>query len=247
MSAPIILLTDFGLTDAYVGVIKGIIHRISVNSPVIDLCHHVEPQNIDHARALLNDNRNYFNQDAIFCCIVDPGVGSDRKCLVLCNANNLLIGPDNGIFSEFLADSTVYQIIPDENISKTFHGRDVFAPWAARLANDRSLLAQLKPLATNTLKILPPLDIRLNHEWQQIRILYSDHFGNLITNGLPQNSKVEVILNGQQMQIFSHYEAMPVGQLGVITGSSGRLEFSIPNGDAREQVLLKSDIRARLI
>lgn len=247
MTAPIVLLSDFGLSDAYVGVMKGVIQRLSPDIPVIDLCHHINPQNINHARAVLMDNINYFNDDAIFCCIVDPGVGSSRKALAVASKDRILIGPDNGLFSDFITNGNVFELPSKKGISMTFHGRDIFAPWAAKLASNRSELSNLKTLNMDCLTLLPLMNLTLNKSWQNLDILYHDHFGNLITNAIVTQRNIEVRMQGQTLPVCSHYSDLPENTLGAIIGSSNRIELSIKNGNAALNSTKTTLIQARYI
>ena len=110
MNNPIILLTDFGLQDAYVGVLKGVIAKVNPEICVIDLCHFIEPQNIRHGRTILLDNFNYFPENSVFCCVVDPGVGSKRKPLVIQYQHKLFVGPDNGLLNDFANDGKIWEL-----------------------------------------------------------------------------------------------------------------------------------------
>lgn len=232
MKAPIVLLSDFGLSDAYVGVMKGVIQNLSPEIPVIDLCHNINPQNIKHARAILSDNINYFNDKSIFCCVIDPEVGSARKAIAVASNNRILIGPDNGLFSEFISNGNVFELPTEIGISMTFHGRDIFAPWAAKLAIDRSKLHGLKILCEENLTVLPTINMELDNTWQTLEILYHDHFGNLITNAIVTQRAIEVRMQDQTLPVFNHYSELPENTLGVIIGSSNRVELSIKNGNA---------------
>ncbi len=246
MSNSIILLTDFGLRDAYIGVIKGIIATLNPEANVIDLCHFIEPQNIKHGRAILVDNLNYFPADSVFCCVIDPGVGSSRKPLVIKHKTTLLVGPDNGLLCDFATDGNIWELPTQENISNTFHGRDVFAPWAARLAENRNLLSQFKHLSISDIQRLPFSDVEINSQWQNLDIIYPDHFGNLITNGIYKKGKLEVKLNSNLLDVFENYSKMPTSQIGVIIGSTNRLEISIKNGSAAN-IVAPISIKVRVL
>ena len=246
MSNPIILLTDFGLQDAYVGVLKGVIAKVNPEICVIDLCHFIEPQNIRHGRTILLDNFNYFPENSVFCCVVDPGVGSKRKPLVIQYQHKLFIGPDNGLLNDFANDGKIWELPTQNNISNTFHGRDVFAPWAARLASNRNILDQLETLSINDIHSSSFADVQINDQWQNIDILYSDHFGNLVTNGICKKGKLEVKLNDSNLIIAKNYSEMPSDTFVAIKGSTNRLEVSIKNGNAASKSITYS-LKARII
>ncbi len=143
---PILLTTDFGLLDEYVGVLKGVILSINPQVTIIDLSHGIPPQAIGRAADVLFNNYPYFPDGSVHVCVVDPGVGTARRIIVVSGCNQLFIGPDNGVFTRILdADQAaeVYVLSNEnwflQNISSTFHGRDIMAPAAARLSLGASI------------------------------------------------------------------------------------------------------------
>ena len=131
----IVLLTDFGQSE-YVGVMKGVIYSIYAQATIVDLCHDISPQSIIEASWILKNNYVYFPQGAVFCCVVDPGVGSERKALALKTDTYYFVAPDNGLVWEAVKDQSIISIreIPiPADASQTFHGRDVFAEAAAEM------------------------------------------------------------------------------------------------------------------
>tara|TARA_Y100000589_G_scaffold161272_1_gene153261 strand:+ start:664 stop:1404 length:741 start_codon:yes stop_codon:yes gene_type:complete len=244
MNNPIILLTDFGLHDGYVGVLKGVIAKLNPGAHVIDLCHFIEPQNIRHGRTILLDNFEYFPDNSVFCCVIDPGVGSNRKPLVIQYQNKLFIGPDNGLLSEFFSNENIWELPVSKNTSNTFHGRDIFAPWAAKLASNRSLLKQFRTLSINDIESSLFCDVEINDQWQNIDIIYADHFGNFVTNGIYRKGKLEVKLNQSDLMTAKTYSEMPSNTVAAIVGSTNRLEISIKNGSAAESIITNS-LKAR--
>lgn len=138
----ITLLTDFGLTDEYVGVVKGVLLTYCPGAQLVDISHNIPPQNIQTASHLLHRSFRYFPQNSVHLVIVDPGVGSKRQILAIHAENHFFVGPDNGLFSRILSptESTkVYRVTSAKHcqpkISKTFHGRDIMAPAAGWLAS----------------------------------------------------------------------------------------------------------------
>ncbi|MBI5086414.1 MAG: SAM-dependent chlorinase/fluorinase, partial [Acidobacteria bacterium] len=138
---PIItLLTDFGSRDPYAGIMKGVILSIAPRARIVDLSHEVEPFQVSQARFLLKQSWPYFPKGTIHVCVVDPGVGSARRPLLVQAAGHVFIGPDNGIFTDLLhlKAARVRHITNSKlflkHVSQTFHGRDVFAPVAAHIA-----------------------------------------------------------------------------------------------------------------
>ncbi|HID16441.1 MAG TPA: hypothetical protein EYP16_06555, partial [Candidatus Atribacteria bacterium] len=127
----IALLTDFGYDDEYVGVMKGVVYSEIENAKIVDILHNVEPFNVKGAAIILKGVVNYFPSTTIFVVVVDPGVGTERKSLILFKNKQVFIGPDNGIFSLIMDDrAEIFEIdVPKlslEQISYTFHGRDIF-------------------------------------------------------------------------------------------------------------------------
>ncbi len=134
-------MSDFGLKDAYVGILKGVIESIAPGTPVLDIAHDLPPFDRIHAGALLYQAYRFFPRKTIFVTVVDPGVGSERKPILVETENYFFVGPDNGVFTMVLAEEEVRRIFHLTNpnfflpeLSHTFHGRDIFAPVAAHLA-----------------------------------------------------------------------------------------------------------------
>lgn len=204
-NAPVVLLTDFGDQDWYVGVLKGVIACIAPNRPVIDLCHQVAPGDIVGAALILEAATPYFPPTSVFCCVVDPGVGTERRVLVAdvpykSIANDVpdsvalaqrqrFVGPDNGLIASqsmpagtryFAFDRKAHSELISPRISTTFHGRDIFAPLAAHLSLGFPP-EQLGPEIFDpvTLDAAPIRKINGGVVGQVQRI---DRFGNLITN-----------------------------------------------------------------
>src|SRR4030042_6052295 len=131
----IVLLTDFGQSE-YAGVMKGVIYNLDSGAKIVDLCHDVAAQSIIEASWLLKNNYKYFPKGSVFCCVVDPGVGTERKALAVKTNSYYFVAPDNGLLWETLKGRKIIEIrqIPiPENASRTFHGRDVFARAAAKI------------------------------------------------------------------------------------------------------------------
>jgi len=186
ISHPIAMLTDFGLTDHFVGVLKGVIKSISPDAHTIDVTHEIPPGNIQRAAVTIWQSKPYFPTGTIFLCVVDPGVGTARRAIIVESGQNIYIGPDNGIFSFVLeADYRVHDITNTEfflpNPSNTFHGRDIFAPVAAHvsLGIEPSLLG---PAVNNIVRIPDPLLVYHTPDTIRGQILHVDRFGNLLTS-----------------------------------------------------------------
>jgi S-adenosylmethionine hydrolase len=201
---PIVLTTDFGNSDAYVGVMKGVILGINPTATIVDLTHEVGPQNLRQGAFVLGVNHAYFPPDTIHVAVVDPGVGTDRRPIVLETPTAKFIAPDNGLLSQVLMeyadkDSQSFEfqgVIPipaplkcwelsnpryqREPVSNTFHGRDIFAPAAAHISLGVSP-EEMGPGVT-ALTYRPMLRPSLAGNTVIGEVIYADGFGNLITN-----------------------------------------------------------------
>jgi S-adenosylmethionine hydrolase len=187
MSGTIALLTDFGTSDTYVGVMKAVISRICPGVGFIDLTHEIPPQNIQRGAFTLLKNYRYFAAGTIFLVVVDPGVGSTRKAIAAQAGDYFFVGPDNGVLSYVLSEiehpaivelsNTDYRLHP---VSNTFHGRDIFAPAAAHLAAGIPLHQFGPALEHITQQGLPSLQI--NGSQITGHVITTDHFGNLVTS-----------------------------------------------------------------
>jgi S-adenosyl-L-methionine hydrolase (adenosine-forming) len=241
------LLSDFGDRDVYVGVMKGIIAQINPMLRVVDLTHQIPPQDIAAARFCLMNAYPYFPPGTIHIAVVDPGVGSKRRAIAVEFADGCLVGPDNGIFSGVLSQTPAIAAVELTNPkywrtpqpSRTFHGRDIFAPVGANLASGvpiRQLGQEINPAT------LVKLDIG---ECQNIRhgvlgrIQYIDHFGNLISN-IPGNyveGKIwQVQIAGLTIPGCETYSDGKVGEAIALVGSHGWVEIAINGGDAHSQL-----------
>ena len=204
MSAPpIVLLTDFGLADAYVGTMRGVIASINPDVLVIDLTHGIGPQDVRHGAFALSDAHRYLPPHSIFVAVVDPGVGTDRAAILLETPDGRYLAPDNGLLTlvcreyapSFGEDETSSPtVLPDvcrawrlnnpaywqHPVSATFHGRDVFAPVAAHLSRGVPPDALGDP--TDTIVALALPSPRLEGNTILGQVIYADGFGNLVTN-----------------------------------------------------------------
>ena len=202
------LLTDFGVVDNFVGVIKGVILRISSQVNLVDITHNVSPQDIFQGAFLLKSSFKYFPRGTIFLVIVDPGVGSSRKAIVVRTKNYFFVGPNNGVLSPAVSEDGIEEIASIENkkyflepLSNTFAGRDIFAPVTGYLCQGVKLNALGPSLETiEELNFPKPVINSLKGEKEgfsksevdfcdkvdkntlQGRVIYIDRFGNLITN-----------------------------------------------------------------
>lgn len=245
--AIVTLLTDFGYQDAYVGVMKGVIAG-RCDAQLIDLTHGIALGDIASAAYLLHTAWRYFPDATVHLAVVDPGVGTDRPVLAAEVAGQHFVAPDNGLLTDVLAAhaerrkkvvTVTRQDLFLPNMSRTFHGRDVFAPVAAALANGTPLEDLGEP-ADDYVKLhrRPPTRTGNRIEGQ---VVYVDHFGNLVTNieadQLRGLGDIRVQIAGQETQgLAESYAAVPPGTLIAIVGSTNRLEISIANGHAATEL-----------
>ena len=186
--APIALLTDFGLDDWYVAAMKGRILCRLPEAQIIDLSHGVPGQQIEAGAFLLRCVLDSMPRNTVFCCVVDPGVGTERRAICGRIGRWRYAGPDNGLASPLLEevgeDFALYEIesdeFRDESLSATFHGRDLFAPAAARLAAGVAPERAGRPVSDPI--VLPPSIPEELPQGLVARVLLVDHFGNLVTN-----------------------------------------------------------------
>ncbi len=189
MSKTIALMTDFGLEDTYVGVMKAVILTVCRDAQIVDITHSIQPQNVREAAfALLNSHR-YFPAGTVFCVVVDPGVGSARHPIAVRTEHSTFVAPDNGVLSYALAglDKT-YRAVKLENakyyaaqVSNTFHGRDVFSPAAAHLAASPAAFDDLGEALLDIVTFATP---QLSYARNRLvgEVMHIDHFGNIITS-----------------------------------------------------------------
>ena len=261
MSPIITLTTDFGYDDAYVAAVKGAILNINPEANIVDVSHSIRPQDILQAAFILNAAYRYFPKQTVHVAIVDPGVGSERREIILKTPSAIFVAPDNGILSYVIDDlfsvesrSVIEQThglteivfkkgleaaaITDPRfwrhpVSPTFHGRDIFAPVAAGLSLGISPYEFGEKI--NSLHVLPIARPSLDPDGNLVgQILHVDRFGNLTTNirGDSLRGKDVVIeITGQHIQGISDYYAQKEGVLAVV-GSSGYLEISLRDGSA---------------
>ena len=243
MAGIITLLTDFGLQDPYVGVMKGAIATLAPNATVIDLTHQIPPQDVAAARFALMSAVPYCPPGTIHTVVVDPGVGTARRAIAIATKDGYLVGPDNGVFSGVLTQTPVrsavaltnprYWHTPDP--SRTFHGRDIFAPVAAHLALGVPLAALGTVIAPDTLVSLPLASPQRQGQGWVGHIQAIDHFGNLITNlQVPQGAAmVEVMVANQTLSLQETYGAVESDQPVALVGSHGWLEIAVNGGSAQ--------------
>jgi S-adenosylmethionine hydrolase len=257
----IALITDFGSQDPYVAQMKGAILAIDPAARIVDINHDLDDYDLWQASYFLNKAARYYPAGTIFVVVTDPGVGGERKPIALrTNDGKILVGPDNGVFSHvmdscgvdaaYLLDNPKYFRAPD--VSNTFHGRDIFGPVAAHLALGVSLEKIGSPLKQVTrLKI--DTASRLARKITG-KVVYVDHYGNVITNILPEHFDqevgghlVKVTLNGKTFSVpmVKSYAEGPENRLFALFNSDGELELAMNQKSASDT--LKAKVGAGII
>ncbi len=255
----ITLLTDFGLKDVYVGVMKGAIARINPTLTVIDLTHQIPPQNLMAARYCLANAYPYFPEGTVHVAVVDPGVGSRRRAIALRLTKGFFVGPDNGIVSgvmETLEEKVVsaveltnrkYWRTPEP--STTFHGRDIFAPAGARLASGIAIEELGEAIDPASLVRLPLPQASREPEGIEGCIQYIDGFGNLITNipgGEVRGKNWGAIAAGENIPSGNTYADTLPGELVSLVGSHGWVEIAANGGSAELKLNLEWGAKVRI-
>ena len=259
---PLITLTsDFGTRDPYVGLMKGVIFGINPQAVVVDLCHDINPHNILQGAFLLGNAHRFFGKGSIHVAVVDPGVGTTRRSIVLATLDSFFIAPDNGLLSYVVKDGLsgsssrrgikcpppgfqVYHLTDESYwlhpLSNTFHGRDIMAPVAAHLSLGVSIDKMGEE--TDSFKVLSLMEHMWDDNSLKGQIVHIDNFGNLISDipaSVLNEQTVEVMVKGQTIHgLSSSYESG--GDLLAIIGSYNTLEISVNRDNAAR--LLKGKI-----
>jgi len=256
---PIVLTTDFGLSDPYAGIMKGVVLSINPDAILIDLTHQIQPQNIRQGSFVLAASHRFFPESSIHVAVVDPGVGTDRRAVLLVTPTASFLAPDNGLLSGVLGDYlgttlinaervnlpsslTAYHLTNSEYwlhpVSNTFHGRDIFAPVAAHLSLGVPPAGLGQPI--QDLAWLPTPKPTQQGDHLLGEVIYADHYGNLVTNiqvgELADAAKIMVEIKGRKIQGLSQTFQSPENNneegLLALGGSLGFLEIAVQNGSA---------------
>ena len=244
--AVIALLTDFGWNDSYVAQIKGTILKANPKAQIVDISHGVNSFDLYDGAFLLWSSFAYFPKGTIFVAVVDPGVGSERKNIVIKTKNYFFVGPDNGILTIAAWRDGIEKIVEIKNRkyslrqnSRTFHGRDIFAPVAAHLARGANIL-KFGSLVKRFKQIVFPAFV-IDDEVLKAKILYIDKFGNLVTNidggdlkRFLEGKNFSATLRGKKVTEFYGCYAQAQDKPFFITGSSAFLEISLKNKSAKD-------------
>jgi len=251
----ITLITDFGMEDGNVGVMKGVICGINPCASIVDLSHDISPQDIAATAYVLRRAYTYFPQGTIHVVVVDPGVGSQRRALAVQTAQAFFVAPDNGVLTYVLQElrekGEKTRIINLTNprywlpqVSTVFHGRDIFAPVAAHI----SLGVDIDTLGEEIedVLMLPPLALEMDHGKIVGQVAHIDHFGNLLTN-IPGSDLISLgdrlTISVAEREIRGLRDTFSQGQTGQLIAyidSSAHLAIGVVNGSAQQ--LLKSQV-----
>jgi S-adenosylmethionine hydrolase len=242
VAALITFTTDFGLRDPYVAEMKGVILGIAGAAvQLVDITHEVQRHDVAEAALALEAAAPFFPAGTIHLAVVDPGVGTSRRGLAVAARGQLFVGPDNGLLTPFLAGDewSAFELASPEHrlpvVSRTFHGRDVFAPAAAHLAGGLAP-GRLGPVVGDPVRLA----------WAEMRevagaiagsVVHVDRFGNLVTSihadsvaGLGEETRLRV--SGRLVRMVGTYGDLDRGEVGVLRGSSGRLEIAAREASA---------------
>jgi S-adenosylmethionine hydrolase len=251
------LMTDFGIKDGNVGVMKAVIWNVAPEAQITDLSHLITPQNVREAALILARSVPYFPENSIHVVVVDPGVGTSRRPMAAKIGTQYYVGPDNGTITllleradnegwaaEFVDLNKPEYWLP--NVSYVFHGRDIFAPAAAHIA----IGVPLKDLGApfdDPVKLELPKPEKTANGWKG-EVIHIDHFGNVASNlrietlgeALKEMEKISVRLGGVEIKgLVNTFGERAVGELVALMGSTGNLIVSVVNGSAAERLNTK--------
>lgn len=247
----IVLLTDFGTSDPYVGQMKGALIAKAPDCRIVDLTHEVPPFGLTQAAFFLDASYPFFPEGTLFLTVVDPGVGSSRRIVCLETHTMLFLAPDNGVLSlvmEGNPDASAYDLSHPfmAGVSATFHGRDIFAPLAAQLCAGDSPESIGPPLALDSLSRMEWSAPQDQQNTLRCHCLHVDHFGNTIVNlrisdyskRLQGNIEVSTGVTRLPVRRVRSYSDIERGTVGVLAGSQGFFELAMNMGSAADLLSL---------
>jgi len=258
LSVPITLTTDFGLRDPFAGILKGVILAINPEARLVDLTHGVESFDILDAALALGQSYPHFPAGTIHVVVVDPGVGSARRPILVSTRHGHFVGPDNGVFElvyERESPFEVRHLTADryfkKPVSTTFHGRDIFAPVAAWLSTGIAPESLGKPI-TDYARLEVAKPERVSPALMRGLVLRVDKFGNLITNFKPEDVTAGVslclLINERSVtRLVTSYAAGRRGEVFAIVGSAGFLEIAASRASAAELLNARPGTEVRLV
>jgi len=241
----ITLITDFGVQDGHVGAMKGVIHTIAPDAPIVDISHHVPPQDLRHGAFVLLTAYPYWPPDTVHVVVVDPGVGTARRAVAVQTPGGRFVAPDNGVLSYVLTHESPARAVALTNpdywhhpVSPVFHGRDIFGPAAAHLASGVPLEALgelVEPVGLTTFPVPEPV-------WQPdgsvvAHVQHVDRFGNCTTD-LPGTELTRaphwcVAVSGHEIDgVRRTFAEVEEGEAVALVDSTGFLAIAVRNGSA---------------
>ncbi len=241
----IALLTDFGYKDGFVGAVKGVIKSINKDAEIVDISHGIESFNILEGALVLNATYRYFPEKSVFVCVVDPGVGTERKPIAVETEKYYFVAPDNGILTLALKNEKIRSICHINNEkyllkrnTETFHGRDIFAPASAYISKGVNL-SELGEMLNDYMKLNFP-EVRRENGYVVGKIVMFDKFGNGITNisSLPEKFEEITVKNLKIKKICRNFLEGEEDSLNLIKGSFGFYEIFTPQESAKEKFSL---------
>ena len=245
MESVVTLCTDFGTADGYVAAMKGVILAIAPDATLVDISHGVTRQSIAEGAFVLHSAFRYFPRGTVHLVVIDPGVGGGRRGVAVHAQGHYFVAPDNGVLTYVLqgAESVEAVVLTESaywrtEVSHTFHGRDVFAPVAAHLAIGVPLSSLGQPVADLVRLDLPTPSVGKDGSIAG-RVIYVDHFGNLVTD-IPATMllrRENLCINVGQVTLrglVTTYSSVGVGNPLALVGSHGNLEIAVREGSATE-------------
>ena len=254
----ITLTTDFGTKDWFVGTMKGVVASLAPRTSVVDLTHELPPGDIRGGAFALAASHRFFPKGTVHVVVVDPGVGSRRRGIAVQTANGVFVGPDNGVLSWALAKEKIRAIRGLENevyflkpVSRTFHGRDIFAPVAAHLSRGVPI-QKFGPALKDFVRLAWP-EPRMRRGGFEGEVVYIDRFGNAITNleggRLPSSARATCEIHGRRRRLCplrTFYQAVAPKTPVALAGSSGFLEIAVNGGSAEKALGVRIGTRVVL-
>ena len=240
------LTTDFGTKDGFVGTLKGVIWSICPEAQIADISHEISPQNVLAGAFALWRAYPFFPEGTVHVAVVDPGVGTSRRPIAARLGGHTFVGPDNGLFTPMLENAEkkgwrleIVHMTNEEyflpDVSRTFHGRDIFAPVAAHLANGVPL-ADLGPAITDPVRLSMPMPEKTADGWRA-HVTVVDGFGNCTTDlpaaALTERERVTFHLRRREVRgLVASYSHKQPGELVALVDSENYVEIAVVNGSA---------------
>jgi hypothetical protein len=257
----ITFLTDFGMKSGYVAQMKGVASSIT-DARIVDITHDIKAHDIREGAFVLQTTVSHFPVGTVHVAVVDPGVGTDRKGIIVTTKSHVLVGPDNGLLmpaAHFLGDFTVYEITNSKYmlnpVSNTFHGRDIFVPVAAHIIKG----VPFEKIGHKTSDFVD-MDFgrgEISDKTATGKVIYIDRFGNIIANidgvrfreVLGYDKKIKLFIGDKQKEVMfvKSYNFVKKGQMLATIGSSNYLEIGINQGNAAEKLNVKPDEEIKIL